>query len=104
MRFESAVRTAVIALVSLFSVSAVLPPEDPIAAAEQEAKAGSDTPEGKKFETAVGAAFLRDHGPTISRCAKDTRQADLTKFDLFIRVNATACSNRTGGCGGFKPW
>lgn len=63
--------------------------EDAVAAAESAAKAGAETPDGKKFGDALGQAFGREHGTTIQRCAKDTKRPDLTDFDLLLRVDET---------------
>jgi hypothetical protein len=62
--------------------------EDAFTAAEAEAKAGADTPEGKKFAEAVGAAFGREQSAAFSRCAKETKHPDLSNFELLLRVDA----------------
>ena len=61
--------------------------QDEIPAAESAAKAGAETAEGKKFEEALGSAFGRAHGSTIQRCAKQVKRAELSDFDLFLRVD-----------------
>jgi hypothetical protein len=62
--------------------------DDSFAAAEAEAKAATETPEGKKFADAVGAAFGREQSAAFTRCAKQTKRPDLSNFDLLMRVDA----------------
>lgn len=62
--------------------------EDPVAAAESAAQATAATPEGKKYEEAVGKAFGRDHGKSIQACAREVKRADLSDFHVFVRVSA----------------
>lgn len=61
--------------------------QDEIQAAESAAKSGAETAEGKKFEEALGSAFGRAHASTIQGCAKQVKRADLSDFDLFLRVD-----------------
>lgn len=58
-------------------------------AAEAAAKAAAATPEGKTYEETVGRAFGREHGSTVGQCAKGARRADLSDFDLLLRMEAT---------------
>jgi hypothetical protein len=62
--------------------------EDRIADAESAAKASASTPEGKKYENEVGAAFGRDQGKTLQACATKIKRPDLSDFHVFVRVNA----------------
>jgi protein-tyrosine-phosphatase len=78
---------ATAALVLLLVPSSSTLAQDEILAAESAAKAGAETAEGKKFEEALGSAFGRTHGSTIQRCAKQVKRADLSDFDLFLRVD-----------------
>ena len=62
--------------------------EDPVAAAESAARATAATPEGKKYEDAVGAAFGREQGKSIQSCASEVSRPDLSDFQVFVRVSA----------------
>ena len=78
------IATAVLVLL-LAPVSSALAQEE-LSAAESAAKAAAETPEGKKFEEEVGSAFGRAHASTIQRCAMQAKRADISNFDLFLRV------------------
>jgi len=82
---RSTFATAVVVLL-LIPISSTLA-QDELAAAESAAKAGAETAEGKTFEEALGSAFGRAHGSTIQSCAKQVKRADLSDFDLFLRVD-----------------
>jgi len=60
------------------------PGQDEVAAAESAAQADAGTAEGKTYGESLGAAFGRDHGSTIQRCAKEVKRPDPTNFDLFV--------------------
>lgn len=83
-----------VALLMLLAPVGSATEQDPVAAAESAARAGAETAEGKKFGEALGQAFGRDHGSTIQRCAKDAKRADLTDFDLFVRVDGGGMVDR----------
>lgn len=68
--------------------------QEDLAAAQSAAMAGAETAEGKKFGEAVGQAFGRDHASTIQRCAKGAKRADLSDFDLFVRVDGGGVVDR----------
>ena len=61
---------------------------DPVAAAERAADASAATPEGKKFEVAVGTAFERDQGKSIQACATAIGRPGLSDFRLLIYLSA----------------
>ena len=61
--------------------------QDVVSAAESAARAGAETPDGKKFGEDLGKVFGREHGATIQRCAKETKRPDLSDFDLLLRVD-----------------
>ena len=62
--------------------------DDRLAAAERAAGTAAATPEGKKYEAAVGTAFGRDHGKSIQGCAKELKRPDLSDFKVLVRVSA----------------
>jgi hypothetical protein len=82
------VRTSAIGLLCLALVGPALA-QDGFSAAEAAARASGETAEGKAFAESVGQAFGREHGPTIQRCAKETKRPDLAAFELLLRVAAT---------------
>jgi hypothetical protein len=82
------VGAAVFALLFLVSVHSGWA-DTALSAAESAAKAGAQTPDGKKFGEALGQAFGREHGTTIQGCAKDTKRPDLSDFDLLLRIDGT---------------
>ena len=63
--------------------------QDQLAAAQAAAKAGAESPEGKKFQEAVEQVFARDHSKSIQECAMNAKQADLASFDLLLQVDAS---------------
>ena len=83
LRSTIATTVLVLLLVPLSSI----PAQDELSTAESAAKEGAETAEGKKFGEALGSAFGREHGSTIQRCAKQVKRADLSDFDLFLRVS-----------------
>ena len=88
MRAMARVGVTALVVLSSFPVRAE-EPEDPVAAAEAAAKAGADTPDGKKFREALEPVFGREHGPTFRQCASETRQPDLSDFHLLLRIDGT---------------
>lgn len=95
MRLTKSGLSAVVLLSGLAAAGTPTGTADPFAAAEAEAKAAAETPEGKKFQEAVGAAFGREQSAAFKRCAKQTKRADLSNFDLLLRVDAAGNVDRT---------
>ena len=94
VRLRDGLGVATLVLCCAVGAGTPAPPEDPLQAAEVAARAGAETPEGRKFAEVVGAAFGQEHGATVSRCAKETKRPDLSDFELLLRVKASGSVDR----------
>lgn len=83
----SVCRVMGLAGMALFLGSGAASSDDPVAAAESLAKATAATPEGKRYEEALGAAFGRDQGKQLQSCAREVGRPDLSAFLALVRVS-----------------
>ena len=83
-----ALRASVLVFLLVAPVEAALGQDD-LPAAEAAAMANVETTDGKQFAEALEKGFGREHGRTIQQCAKGSKRADLSDFDLFLRVDGT---------------
>lgn len=80
-------RVALLLLPLLFAFQPALGAPS-IEEATSAAEADAASAEGRKFGEALGKAFGKEHGRTVGQCAKEAKRADLSNFDLFVRVDA----------------
>jgi len=62
--------------------------EDAWSVAESAAIAEWKNGEGRSYGKAMERAFPKDHGATLSTCASETPNPDLSKFTLLLRIDA----------------
>jgi hypothetical protein len=77
-----------VGLLVLIAASGLTLAEDAWSVAESAAISEWKSSEGRTYGKALEKVFPKDHGATLSACANETPNPDLSKFTLLLRIDA----------------